>query len=166
MSPRQGSGPASAAPSGPGFALAVHGGAGTIPQDEAGVSRQGSYHDGLRRALTAGRNLLAAGGSALDAVVAAVTELENDPLFNAGRGSVFTSAGTQEMDACIMDGASRRAGAVAGVFGPRNPVQAARAVMDKSRHVFLVGEGALAFCRGQGLAFREPGYFRSDERWR
>jgi len=120
----------------------------------------------LRRALTAGRNLLAAGGSALDAVVAAVTELENDPLFNAGRGSVFTSAGTQEMDACIMDGANRRAGAVAGVFGPRNPVQAARAVMDKSRHVFLVGEGALAFCRGQGLAFREPGYFRSDERWR
>ena len=110
--------------------------------------------------------MLAAGGSALDAVTAAVTALEDNPLFNAGRGSVFTHAGTQEMDACIMDGADRRAGAVASVFGPRNPIQAARAVMEKSRHVLLVGEGALAFCREQGVAFCEPGYFHSDARWR
>ena len=149
-----------------GFALAVHGGAGTIPRDESGVSRRASYHDGLRRALTAGRDVLAAGGRALDAVTAAVVALEDDPLFNAGRGSVFTRAGTQEMDACVMDGTDRWAGAVAGVFGPRNPVQAARSVMEKSRHVLMIGEGALAFCREQGVAFCEPGYFHSQARWR
>ena len=149
-----------------GFALAVHGGAGRIPRDEVGRSRAASYHDGLRRALTAGRGILAAGGSALDAVTEAVATLEDDPLFNAGRGSVFTRAGAQEMDACVMDGTERRAGAVAGVFGPRNPVLAARAVMERSRHVLLIGEGALAFCRENGLAFCEPGYFHSEARWR
>ena len=133
------------------FALAVHGGAGTIPRDETSRSRTASYHDGLRRALTAGRDILGAGGIALDAVTEAVAALEDDPLFNAGRGSVFTSAGTQEMDACVMDGIDRRAGAVAGVFGPRNPVRAARAVMERSRHVLLIGEGALAFCRENGV---------------
>jgi beta-aspartyl-peptidase (threonine type) len=116
--------------------------------------------------LTAGRGILAAGGSALDAVTEAVATLEDDPLFNAGRGSVFTRAGAQEMDACVMDGTERRAGAVAGVFGPRNPVLAARAVMERSRHVLLIGEGALAFCRENGLAFCEPGYFHSGARWR
>jgi beta-aspartyl-peptidase (threonine type) len=151
---------------GAGFALAVHGGAGTIPRDEASLSRTASYHDGLRRALTAGRDILAPGGSAVDAVTEAVATLEDDPLFNAGRGSVFTRAGTQEMDACVMDGADRRAGAVAGVFGPRNPVMAARAVMERSRHVLLIGEGALAFCRENGVAFCEPGYFHSEARWR
>jgi beta-aspartyl-peptidase (threonine type) len=87
-------------------------------------------------------------------------------LFNAGRGSVFTRAGTQEMDACVMDGTERRAGAVAGVFGPCNPVLAARAVMERSRHVLLIGEGALAFCRENGVTFCEPSYFRSEVRWR
>jgi beta-aspartyl-peptidase (threonine type) len=149
-----------------GFALAVHGGAGTIPRDEASRSRAASYHDGLRRALAAGRDILAAGGSALDAVTEAVAKLEDDLLFNAGRGSVFTRAGTQEMDACVMDGAERRSGAVAGVFGPRNPVLAARAVMERSRHVLLIGEGALAFCRENGVAFCESCYFRSEARWR
>ena len=105
-------------------------------------------------------------GSALDAVTEAVAKLEDDVLFNAGRGSVFTRAGTQEMDACIMDGAERRAGAVAGIFGPRNPVRAARAVMERSRHVLLIGEGALAFCRANGVAFCEPAYFHSEARWR
>jgi beta-aspartyl-peptidase (threonine type) len=151
---------------GTGFALAVHGGAGTIPRDETSRSRTASYHDGLRRALTAGRDILAAGGGTLDAVTEAVAALEDDPLFNAGRGSVFTCAGTQEMDACVMDGIARRAGAVAGVFGPRNPVRAARAVMERSRHVLLIGEGALAFCRENGVAFCEPGYFRSEARRR
>jgi beta-aspartyl-peptidase (threonine type) len=149
-----------------GFALAVHGGAGTIPRDEASRSRAASYHDGLRRALAAGRDILAAGGSALDAVTEAVAKLEDDLLFNAGRGSVFTRAGTQEMDACVMDGTERRSGAVAGVFGPRNPVLAARAVMERSRHVLLIGEGALAFCRENGVAFCESCYFRSEARWR
>jgi beta-aspartyl-peptidase (threonine type) len=151
---------------GTGFALAVHGGAGTIPRDETSRSRTASYHDGLRRALTAGRDILAAGGSALDAVTEAVAALEDDPLFNAGRGSVFTSAGTQEMDACVMDGIDRRAGAVAGVFGPRNPVRAARAVMERSRHVLLIGDGALAFCRENGVTFCEPVYFHTEARRR
>src|SRR5580704_12231488 len=132
---------------GTGFALAVHGGAGTIPRDETSRSRTASYHDGLRRALTAGSDILAAGGSALDAVTEAVVALEDDPLFNAGRGSVLTVAGTQEMDASVMDGRDRRAGGVAGIFGPRNPVLAARAVMERSPHVLLIGEGALTFCR-------------------
>jgi beta-aspartyl-peptidase (threonine type) len=116
--------------------------------------------------LAAGRDILAAGGNAVDAVTEAVAALEDDPLFNAGRGSVFTRAGTQEMDACVMDGAERRAGAVAGVFGPRNPVRAARAVMERSRHVLLIGEGAVAFCRENGVAFCEPLYFHSEARRR
>jgi L-asparaginase / beta-aspartyl-peptidase len=151
---------------GTGFALAVHGGAGTISRDEASLSGAASYHDGLRRALAAGRDVLAAGGGAVDAVTEAVAALEDNPLFNAGRGSVFTRAGTQEMDACVMDGTDRRAGAVAGVFGPRNPVRAARAVMDRSCHVLLIGEGALAFCRENGVAFCDPDYFHTEARWR
>jgi beta-aspartyl-peptidase (threonine type) len=120
----------------------------------------------LRRALAAGRVILAAGGSALDAVTQAVVALEDDPLFNAGRGSVFTAAATQEMDASVMDGRNHRAGAVAGLFGPRNPVLAARAVMEHSHHVLLIGEGALAFCRERHVAFAEPGYFSTEERRR
>ena len=150
----------------PRFALAVHGGAGTISRDAQAAFRAASYHDGLRRALTAGREVLAGGGSALDAVTTAVVALEDDPLFNAGRGSVFTAAGTQEMDACVMEGATHRAGAVAGIFGPRNPALAARAVLEQGRQVLLIGEGALAFCRNAGVAFSEPGYFYTEERWR
>ena len=98
-------------------------------------------------------------------MTAAVVALEDDPLFNAGRGAVFTAAGTQEMDAAVMDGRERRAGAVAGIFGPNNPVLAARAVMEHSPHVLLIGEGALAFCREQGLTFAEPDYFHTEARW-
>jgi L-asparaginase / beta-aspartyl-peptidase len=148
------------------FALAIHGGAGTIPREETSGARSASYHEGLRRALAAGRDILAVGGSALDAVTGAVVALEDDSLFNAGRGGVFTVAGAQEMEASIMDGSDHRAGAVAGIFGPRNPVMAARAVMERSPHVLLIGEGALAFCREQGVAFADPGYFSSDRRWR
>lgn len=125
------------------FALAIHGGAGTLRPGEMKAERAAQYHAGLRRALEAGRDTLLAGGAALDAVTAAVVALEDDPLFNAGRGAVFTAAGTQEMDAAVMDGRERRAGAVAGIFGPKNPVLAARAVMEHSPHVLLVGEGAL-----------------------
>ena len=106
------------------------------------------------------------GGSALDAATQAVVALEDDPLFNAGRGSVFTAAGTQEMDASVMDGRDHRAGAVAGIFGPRNPVLAARTVMEHSPHVLLIGEGALAFCREQRVPFAEPDYFSTEERLR
>ena len=151
---------------GTGFVLAVHGGAGVIPREAASALRAPSYHKGLRRALTVGRDVLAAGGSALGAVTEAVAALEDDPLFNAGRGSVFTRAGTHEMDASVMDGAGCRAGAVAGVCGPRNPVRAARAVMERSHHVLLICEGALTFCREVGVAFCEPNYFRSEARWR
>jgi beta-aspartyl-peptidase (threonine type) len=116
--------------------------------------------------LAAGHEILVAGGSALDAVTQAVVALEDDPLFNAGRGSVFTAAATQEMDASVMDGIEHRAGAVAGIFGPRNPILAARAVMERSNHVLLIAEGALAFCRAQGIVFAEPGYFYDEKRWR
>ena len=110
--------------------------------------------------------MLAAGGSALDAVIRAVVALEDDPLFNAGRGSVLTIAGTQEMDAAVMDGRDHRAGAVAGICGPRNPILAARAVMEHSDHVLVIGDGALAFCREHGVTFAMPGYFATEERAR
>ncbi|WP_210251029.1 isoaspartyl peptidase/L-asparaginase family protein [Microvirga thermotolerans] len=147
------------------FVLAIHGGAGTILRSKMTPEREAAYHAGLRRALEAGRAVLADGGLALDAVTAAVMALEDEPLFNAGRGAVYTAAGRQEMDAAVMDGRDRAAGAVAGICGPRNPVLAARAVMEKTDHVFLIGESALEFCRAQGLAFEEPSYFFTQQRW-
>lgn len=146
------------------FALAVHGGAGTIRRDRLTPAMADAYHAGLARAVVAGRDVLARGGSALDAVTASVMALEDEPLFNAGRGAVYTSAGKQEMDAAIMCGKERAAGAVGGIFGPRNPVLAARAVMERSPHVLLIGEGALAFCREAGVAFAEPGWFDTEAR--
>ncbi|WP_262296755.1 isoaspartyl peptidase/L-asparaginase family protein [Microvirga sesbaniae] len=147
------------------FALAVHGGAGTILRSKMTPEREAAYHAGLRRALNAGRVVLADGGSALDAVSAAVMALEDEPLFNAGRGAVYTSAGKQEMDAAVMDGRDRAAGAVAGICGPRNPILAARAVMEHSGHVILIGESAMEFCRRQGLPFEELSYFHTEQRW-
>ena len=147
------------------FALAIHGGAGTLRRGEMSAARAAEYHAGLRQALEAGRDVLVADGSALDAVTAAVVALEDVPLFNAGRGAVFTAAGTQEMDAAVMDGSGRRAGAVAGIVGPKNPVLAARTVMEHSPHAFLIGAGALAFCREHGLEFADPGYFYTESRW-
>jgi beta-aspartyl-peptidase (threonine type) len=135
------------------FALAIHGGAGTILRSKMTPEREAAYHAGLRRALEAGRVVLVDGGSALDAATAAVMALEDEPLFNAGRGAVYTSAGKQEMDAAVMDGRDRSAGAVAGICGPRNPILAARAVMEHAGPVLLIGESALEFCRLQGLAF-------------
>jgi L-asparaginase / beta-aspartyl-peptidase len=148
------------------YALAVHGGAGTIRRAAMSAMREAEYHAGLRRALEVGRAILAAGGSTLDAVTQAVIALEDDPLFNAGRGAVFTSAGTLEMDAAVMDGRDRRAGAVAGILGPKNPVLAARAVMEHSPHVLMVGDGALAFCREHAIPFADPDYFATEARRR
>jgi L-asparaginase / beta-aspartyl-peptidase len=148
------------------FTLAVHGGAGTILRNRMTPQREAAYHAGLRRALDAGRGVLADGGAALDAVTAAVMALEDEPLFNAGCGAVYTSAGKQEMDAAIMDGRDRSAGAVAGICGPRNPILAARAVMEHSGHVVLIGESAQEFCRARGLSFEEPSYFFTEARWR
>ena len=146
------------------FSLAIHGGAGTIRPETMNSEIEAGYHAGLRTSLLAGHRVLAAGGSALDAVTTAVMALEDDPHFNAGRGAVYTSAGTHEMDAAVMDGRTRAAGAVAGVAGPRNPVLAARAVMEKSEHVLLIAAGAEAFCREHGIDFAEPGYFDTDRR--
>ncbi len=148
------------------FVLAIHGGAGTIQRGDMNAAREACYRAGLARALAAGRDILAGGGAALDAVTQAVCALEDDALFNAGRGAVFTRAGTQEMDAAIMDGCDRRAGAVAGIFGPRNPILAARAVMERSPHVLLIGDGATRFAREAGIAFAEPSYFSTEARRR
>ncbi len=147
------------------FTLAVHGGAGTIDPASLTPQRRAAYRAGLARALQAGQAILADGGAALDAVTAAVCVLEDEPLFNAGRGAVYTSAGTQEMDAAIMDGRDRRAGAVAGLFGPKNPIRAARAVMERTEHVLLLGEGALAVARQAGLDFADGDYFFTEARW-
>ncbi|MEP2680644.1 MAG: isoaspartyl peptidase/L-asparaginase [Sulfitobacter sp.] len=105
------------------YSLAIHGGAGTLLKENMTLEKEAAYHDALARALEAGEAILREGGSAMDAVEAAVCALENEPLFNAGRGAVYTSEGTQEMDAAVMDGRDRRAGSVAGVFGPKNPVK-------------------------------------------
>ncbi len=146
------------------FTLAIHGGAGTIRREAMTAESEAAYHAGLAVCLKAGHAVLTAGGSAVAAVSAAVVALEEDELFNAGRGAVFTSGGKQEMDAAIMDGRNREAGAVAGIFGPRNPILAARAVM-ASEHVMLAGEGALAFCREAGLEFADAAHFFTEKRW-
>ncbi|MBV8962302.1 MAG: isoaspartyl peptidase/L-asparaginase, partial [Hyphomicrobiales bacterium] len=114
------------------FTLAIHGGAGTRRREAMSPEAEAGYRTGLQHALMSGYRVLKEGGPALEAVTKAVMALEDDPQFNAGRGAVYTSAGTHEMDAAVMDGASRKAGAVAGVMGPRNPVLAARAVMERS----------------------------------
>ncbi|MBN2972830.1 isoaspartyl peptidase/L-asparaginase [Roseomonas aeriglobus] len=154
----------SPAPAATGWAIAVHGGAGIIPRGQLTPEQDAAARAGLNAALDAGQAILAAGGSALDAVEAAVRVLEDDPAFNAGRGAVFTYEGTQELDAAIMDGRTRAAGAVAGVTATKNPVRLARAVMDHSPHVLLAGSGADAFSRDQGLEQVGPDWFAIPER--
>ena len=146
------------------YSLAIHGGAGTILKSRLTPAKEAALDAGLSAALEAGAAVLRADGTALDSVTAAVCALEDDPLFNAGRGAVFTAEGHQEMDAAVMDGRDRRAGAVAGIFGPRNPVLAARAVMERTAHVCLIGEGALAVARAAGLPFEAPDYFATKSR--
>jgi beta-aspartyl-peptidase (threonine type) len=148
------------------YVLALHAGTGTIAPEALTAPIQGLIHRGLEAALRVGQAILAGGGSALDAVVAAVTVLEDDRQFNAGAGSVFNAAGRQEMDAAVIDGRSHAAGAVSGICGPRNPVLAARAIMERSRNVMMHGEGAMAFCRTAGVPFEEDEYFQTDRRWR
>ncbi|MBS0461722.1 MAG: isoaspartyl peptidase/L-asparaginase [Proteobacteria bacterium] len=148
-------------------ALVVHGGAGTIVRTRLTPEREASIRAGINRALDAGHAVLQAGGSARDAVTAAVVALEDDPNFNAGHGAVFNHDGVNELDASIMDGHTLEAGAVAGVRRVKNPVRLARAAMEKSPHVMLVGTGAEGF--GQtvpDIAFVDPEYFYTEERWR
>src|SRR5438552_7904057 len=145
--------------------LAIHGGAGTIERSNMTPEREREYRAGLERALKAGYEILERGGSSLDATEAAVRVLEDDPHFNAGRGSVFTSAGTNEMDAAIMDGHTLNAGAVASLKHINNPIILARLVMDKSGHVMMDGEGAEAFARENGIELVDQKYFFTQERW-
>lgn len=149
----------------PVWALVVHGGAGTIHASTLDEDRQALYHIQLDAALQAGQEILQEGGSALDAVTAAIQVLEDSPLFNAGRGAVFTHEGRNELDASIMDGSDLNAGAVAGVTTIKSPIAAARAVMELSRHVMLAGSGAEQFAEEQGLEMVEPGYFYTERRW-
>jgi len=146
------------------IALAIHGGAGVMPRRGMTEARRARYEAGLARALDAGHAVLARGGSALDAVCAAVVALEDDPLFNAGRGACYNTDEEHELDAAVMDGATRRAGAVAAVNRIRNPVLAARAVMEQSRHVLLVGRGAERFARAHGVKLAPREYFSTGAR--
>lgn len=146
-------------------AIAVHGGAGTISRETITPEIERDLRSGLTQALEAGHAILRSGGSSLDAVLAAVRVLEDDPLFNAGRGAVFTSAETHEMDAAIMNGKTLAAGAVGCVRRVKNPIDLARAVMEKSPHVMLVGEGAEMFAREVGIEFADENYFYTEQRW-
>jgi len=149
----------------PRWALAIHGGAGTLHDAAGGSDAERPYLDALHLALDAGAAVLAAGGAALDAVEAAVALLEDEPLFNAGRGSVFAADGGIELDAAIMDGRTLAAGAVTCVRTVRNPVRLARAVLERSPHVLLAGDGAEAFAREQGIAPVDARYFWTARRW-
>lgn len=145
--------------------LVIHGGAGTIERSSMTPEKEGEYRAGLERALGAGYEILKRGGLSLDAVEAAVRVLEDDPHFNAGRGSVFTSAGTNEMDASIMDGKTLGAGAVGSVKHIKNPIVLARLVMEKSPHVMLDCAGAEAFAKANGIELVDQKYFFTRERW-
>lgn len=147
------------------YVLVIHGGAGTILKSQMTAEKEKAYTDALNKALQTGNDILAKGGSALDAVEATVRSMEDDPLFNAGKGAVFTNEGKNELDAAIMNGKTLAAGSVAGVTTIRNPISAARAVMEKSPHVMMVGPGAEKFAKQQGLDIVDPSYFRTDFRW-
>jgi beta-aspartyl-peptidase (threonine type) len=145
--------------------LAIHGGAGTIDRSNMTPEKDRAYRTGLEQALRAGYEILEGGGSSLDATEAAVRVLEDDPHFNAGRGSVFTSAGTNEMDASIMDGKTLKAGAVGSLKHIKNPISLARLVMEKSPHLMLDCAGAEAFAKANGIELVNQKYFFTQERW-
>jgi len=147
------------------YTLAIHGGAGNIHPGMMNQEQEQQYREGLKAALDIGYAILSQGGSAQDAVVAAISELEDNILFNAGRGSVFTKKGLHEMDAALMDGATLNAGAVAGVRNIRNPIQLAREVMLHSGHVFLSGTGAGEFAMSRNMEFVPDDYFFNKERY-
>lgn len=147
------------------FAIVIHGGAGTILKENMTPELEQQYRDKLNESLKAGYDILAKGGTAQDAVVAAIKVMEDSPLFNAGKGAVFANDGTNFMDAAFMDGKTLNAGSIAGVHTIRNPIEGARAVMEKSPHVMLSGEGADKFAKEQGLKIEDPKYFYDEKRW-
>lgn len=147
------------------FTLVVHGGAGVISKASIPPEIEAKYRAALERALLAGHAILANGGTSTDAVVATIKVFEDDPLFNAGKGAVFSNDGKNELDASIMDGKTGLAGAVAGVTTIKNPITAARAVMEKTKHVMLIGAGAEKFAAAQKLDLVDPAYFFTQQRW-
>ena len=147
------------------FGIALHGGAGTLPRSEMNAEQEECYRSGLERALSAGYSVLEGGGASLDAVTRAIVVLEDDPLFNAGRGAVFTIDGRNELDASIMDGSTLKAGAVCGLRHIKNPITLARTVMDQSDYVLLSGDGAEEFALDRGFDLVPNGYFHTSARW-
>jgi len=145
--------------------LVVHGGAGTMERGKMTSEKEREYRAGIENALRAGWEMLQRGGSSLDATETAVRTFEDDPLFNAGKGSVFTAAGTNEMDAAIMDGKTLKAGAVTVIQHVKNPITLARLVMEKAPHVMMAGDGAEAFAKGHGVELVDAKYFFTQERW-
>jgi beta-aspartyl-peptidase (threonine type) len=146
--------------------LVIHGGAGTITRASMSAEAEKQYRAGLEEALRTGHGVLTKGGSSIDAVEATIRVMEDNPLFNAGKGAVFTHEGRNELDAAIMEGKTKKAGSVAGVTIIRNPITAARAVMEKSAHVMMVGRGAELFATKMGLEIVDPSYFWTERRWK
>lgn len=146
--------------------LVIHGGAGTITKKSMTPEMEQQYRAALEQALRTGHAVLAKGGSSLDAVEATIRVLEDNPLFNAGKGAVFTHEGKNELDAAIMDGRTKAAGSVAGVTIIKNPISAARAVMEKSPHVMMAGRGAELFATKMGIEIVDPSYFWTEKRWK
>jgi len=149
----------------PEFAIIIHGGAGTILKKNMTPEREAAYKAKLEEAIRIGYNVLKSGGSSLDAVTKTINVMEDSPLFNAGKGAVFTNAETNELDASIMDGKTLNAGASAGTTTVRNPIDLARAIMEKSEHVMLSGKGAETFAKQQGLTTVDPEYFYTENRF-
>ena len=148
------------------WAIVVHGGAGVIERSRLKPEQERAYRAALAHATQVGANIVEKGGSALDAIEAAICLLEDDPLFNAGRGAAFSAEGRNELDAAIMDGATLQAGAVAGITQTKHPISLARAVMAHSPHVMLIGAPADDFATSQGLEQADPAYFYAPQRWR
>lgn len=148
------------------YGLVIHGGAGSVSREHIRAEDETAYRERLTAALKAGYAVLDTGGSSLDAVEAAIVLMEDSPLFNSGKGAVFTHAGTHELDASIMDGSDLNGGAVAGVRHVKNPIRAARKVMEDSPHVLLSGDGADAFARQQNLEMVPQSYYYTDRRWK
>ena len=146
-------------------ALVIHGGAGNLEPESLDPETEALYRVALTAALTRGHQRLSEGAGSVDVVESVIRELEDEPLFNAGRGAVFTAEGRNELDASIMDGATTKAGAVAGVTRVRHPISAARAVMERTPHVLLAGPGADRFAAGNGLELVDPSFFRTERRW-
>ncbi len=149
----------------PPFAIVIHGGAGTILKKDMSDEKEKAYLNSLDTALAIGEKILAEGGTSMEAVKNVIMYMEDNPLYNAGKGAVFTHDGKNELDASIMDGATQKAGAIGGVTNVKNPITGAIAVMDKSEHVFMVGRGAEEFCKLSGCTIVDPSYFFTQKRW-